>query len=140
MGLVQNLKKRLNSLVDKILVELSYHYIIQKANQTTRKRDNSSQIKSSLKSLTTEHQSTIIATSSQGISEKTIMEMKTTEEAVADARAWSLTRMDSEDISDLDAESIYVEFQEWIEPLPELDILSLDQLEPFYEDDKDVDK
>jgi|TARA_B000000565_G_C23547338_1_gene286181 hypothetical protein len=68
------------------------------------------------------------------------MEMKTTEEAVADARAWSLTRMDSEDISDLDAESIYVEFQEWIEPLPELDILSLDQLEPFYEDDKDVDK
>ncbi len=140
MGLVQNLKKRLNSLVDKILVELSYHYIIQKAKQTTRRRDNSSQIKSSLKSLTTEHQSTIIATSSQGISEKTIMEMKTTEEAVADARAWSLTRMDSEDISDLDAESIYVEFQEWIEPLPELDILSLDQLEPFYEDDKDVDK
>ena len=107
MGLVQNLKKRLNSLVDKILVELSYHYIIQKAKQTTRRRDNSSQIKSSLKSLTTEHQSTIIATSSQGISEKTIMEMKTTEEAVADARAWSLTRMDSEDISDLDAESIY---------------------------------
>ena len=108
MGLVQNLKKRLNSLVDKILVELSYHYIIQKAKQTTRRRDNSSQIKSSLNSLTTEHQSTIIATSSQGISEKTIMEMKTTEEAVADARAWSLTRMDSEDISDADAESIYV--------------------------------
>ena len=137
MGLVQNLKKRLNSLVDKILVELSYHYIIQKAKQTTRRRDNSSQIKSSLKSLTTEHQSTIIATSSQGISEKTIMEMKTTEEAVADARAWSLTRMDSEDISDLDAESIYVEFQEWIEPLPELDILSLDNLESFYNEDVD---
>ena len=140
MGLVQNLKKRLNNLVDKILVELSYHYIIQKAKQTTKRQGNSLQIKSSLNSLTTEHQSTIIATSFQGISEKTIMEMKTTEEAVADARAWSLTRMDSEDISDLDAESIYVEFQEWIEPLPELDILSLDQLEPFYEDDKDVDK
>ena len=137
MGLVQNLKKRLNSLVDKILVELSYHYIIQKAKQTTKKQDNSSQIKSSLNSLTTEHQSTIIATSSQGISEKTIMEMKTTEEAVADARAWSLTRMDSEDISDLDAESIYVEFQEWIEPLPELDILSLDNLESFYNEDVD---
>jgi len=137
MGLVQNLKKRLNSLVDKILVELSYHYIIQKAKQTTKRQDNSSQIKSSLNSLTTEHQSTIIATSSQGISEKTIMEMKTTEEAVADARAWSLTRMDSEDISDLDAESIYVEFQEWIEPLPELDILSLDNLESFYNEDVD---
>ena len=137
MGLVQNLKKRLNSLVDKILVELSYHYIIQKAKQTTKRQDNSSQIKSLLNSLTTEHQSTIIATSSQGISEKTIMEMKTTEEAVADARAWSLTRMDSEDISDLDAESIYVEFQEWIEPLPELDILSLDNLESFYNEDVD---
>ncbi|BCU96403.1 MAG: hypothetical protein CM15mV12_1640 [uncultured marine virus] len=37
MGLVQNLKKRLNSLVDKILVELSYHYIIQKAKQTTKR-------------------------------------------------------------------------------------------------------
>ena len=137
MGLVQNLKKRLNSLVDKILVELSYHYIIQKAKQTTKRRGNSLQIKSSLNSLTTEHQSTIIATSAQGISEKTIMEMKTTEEAVADARAWSLTRMDSEDISDLDAESIYVEFQEWIEPLPELDILSLDNLESFYNEDVD---
>ena len=137
MGLVQNLKKRLNSLVDKILVELSYHYIIQKAKQTTKRRGNSLQIKSSLNSLTTEHQSTIIATSSQGISEKTIMEMKTTEEAVADARAWSLTRMDSEDISDLDAESIYVEFQEWIEPLPELDILSLDNLKSFYNEDVD---
>ena len=137
MGLVQNLKKRLNSLVDKILVELSYHYNIQKAKQTTKRQDNSLQIKSLLNSLTTEHQSTIIATSSQGISEKTIMEMKTTEEAVADARAWSLTRMDSEDISDLDAESIYVEFQEWIEPLPELDILSLDNLESFYNEDVD---
>ena len=65
------------------------------------------------------------------------MEMKTTEDAVADARAWSLTRMDSEDISDADAESIYVEFQEWIEPLPELDILSLDNLESFYNEDVD---
>ena len=65
------------------------------------------------------------------------MEIKTTEEAVVDARAWSLTRMDSEDISDLDAESIYVEFQEWIEPLPELDILSLDNLESFYNEDVD---
>ena len=45
--------------------------------------------------------------------------------------------MDSEDISDLDAESIYVEFQEWIVPLPELDILSLDNLESFYNEDVD---
>ena len=55
------------------------------------------------------------------------MEMKTTEDAVADARAWSLTRMDSEDISDADAESLYSEFIEWIEPNEEeLEILSLD--------------
>ena len=138
MGLVQNLKKRLNSLVDKILVELSYHYIIQKAKQTTKKQDNSLQTKFLPNSLTTELQSTIIATSSQGISEKTTMEMKTTEDAVADARAWSLTRMDSEDISDADAESLYSEFIEWIEPKEEeLEILSLDHLESFYNEDVD---
>ena len=67
------------------------------------------------------------------------MEMKTTEDAVADARAWSLTRMDSEDISDADAESLYSEFIEWIVPNEaELEILSLDHLESFY--DEDVDK
>ena len=66
------------------------------------------------------------------------MEMKTTEEAVADARAWSLTRMDSEDISDADAESLYLEFIEWIEPKEEeLEILSLDYLEPHYNEDLD---
>jgi len=138
MGLVQNLKKRLNNLVDKILVELSYQYIIQKAKQTTKKQDNSLQTKFLPNSLTTELQSTIIATSSQGISEKTTMEMKTTEDAVADARAWSLTRMDSEDISDADAESLYLEFIEWIEPKEEeLEILSLDHLEPHYKEDLD---
>ena len=57
------------------------------------------------------------------------MEMKTTEDAVADARAWSLTRMDSEDISDADAESLYSEFIDWLEPKEEdLYILSLDNL------------
>ena len=66
------------------------------------------------------------------------MEMKTTEDAVADARAWSLTRMDSEDISDADAESLYLEFIEWIEPKEEeLEILSLDHSEPHYKEDLD---
>ena len=138
MGLVQNLKKRLGRWAEKILVELSYHYIIQKAKQTTKKQDNSLQTKFLPNSLTTELQSTIIATSSQGILEKTTMEMKTTEDAVADARAWSLTRMDSEDISDADAESLYSEFIEWIEPKEEeLEILSLDYLEPHYNEDLD---
>ena len=64
------------------------------------------------------------------------MEMKTTEDAVADARAWSLTRMDSEDISDADSESLYSEFIEWIEPKEEeLEILSLDHLESCYDGD-----
>ena len=66
------------------------------------------------------------------------MEMKTTEDAVADARAWSLTRMDSEDISDADAESLYLEFIEWIEPKEEeVEILSLDHLVSFYNEDVD---
>ena len=104
---------------------LSLHYTKGKTNYEETRQLFANKVLT--ERLTMEHQNTIIATSSQGISEKTIMEMKTTEEAfVADARAWSLTRMDSEDISDLDAESIYSEFQEWIEPLPELDILSLD--------------
>ena len=119
MGLVQNLKKKFNKWVDITLAELCSAYIKQLAKQTTKKQDNSLQTKFLPNSLTTELQSTIIATSSQGISEKNTMEMKTTEDAVADARAWSLTRMDSEDISDADAESLYSEFIEWIEPKEE---------------------
>jgi hypothetical protein len=34
MGLVRNLKKTLKNLAEKILVELSYHYIKQRAKQT----------------------------------------------------------------------------------------------------------
>ena len=138
MGLVQSLKKTLNSWVDKTLVALSLAYIKQLAKQTMKKQSNSLSTECLQNNLTMEHQSTTIVTSSQGISEKTTMEMKTTEDAVADARAWSLTRMDSEDISDLDAESLYSEFIEWIEPKEEeLEILSLDHLESFYNEDVD---
>ena len=41
MGLVRNLRKKLDNLVNKILVELSYRYIIQRARQTTKRPDNS---------------------------------------------------------------------------------------------------
>ena len=92
MGLVRNLKKRLTSWVDKILVELSYHYIIQRAKQTTKKQDNSSKTKSSQSSLTTELQNTIIATSSQDILEKITME-QSPEAALFDARKWSIDRL-----------------------------------------------
>ena len=58
MDRVQNLRKKLDNLANKILVELSYRYIIQRARQTTKRQDNSSKTKSSQSSLTTEPQNT----------------------------------------------------------------------------------
>ena len=72
MGLVQ-LKKTLNGWVDKILVELSCHYIKHLAKQTLKKQDNSSSMESSPNLLTQEDQHTTIATSSADTSEKTTM-------------------------------------------------------------------
>ena len=135
MGLVQNLKKRLTSWVDKILVELSYHYIIQKAKQTTKKQDNSSQIKSLLNSLTTEHQSTIIATSSQDILEKITME-QSPEAALFDARKWSIDRLNKA-VTVGEKDAIYKEFEEWIEVDPDdedLEVLYLENLSEYYKE------
>ena len=73
MGLVRNLKKKLNNWVDITLAELCSAYIKQLAKQTTKKRDNSLLTTSSPKHLTTERQSTTIVTSSQDTSEKTIV-------------------------------------------------------------------
>ena len=94
MGLVQNLKKRLGRLAERILVELSYHYIIQKAKQTSRKPDNSLHMESLPSHLTMGHQNTIIVTSSQGTSEKTIMELKTTEDVLAHVRDWAIDKLE----------------------------------------------
>ena len=92
MGLVQNLKKTLNSWVDKILVAASCHYIRHLAKQTTKKQDNSSQTTSSQNRLTSESPSTTIVTSSADTSEKiTMME---TEEIVSTIRDWALDRFD----------------------------------------------
>jgi hypothetical protein len=60
-------------LAEKILVELSYHYIKQRAKQTLRRPDDSSSTMSSQNPLTTESQRSTIATSSTGTSEKIIM-------------------------------------------------------------------
>ena len=126
MGLVQNLKKTLNNLVDKILVELSYHYIKQKAKQTSKKPDNYSSMEFSPNPLTAEDQRSIIATSSTGTSEKTIM--METEDIVAHIRGWSINRVNDE-IPIGDSLAIYQEFVEWIEPHdPELEIVSLDEI------------
>ena len=119
MGLVQNLKKRLSNLADKILAEVSYHYMVQKARQTTKRPDNSSVTTSLRKDLTMEPQGTTIVTSSQGTSEKIIMEL-TTEEIVVGIREWTLNRMDKTNHEN--AQAIYEEFAEWIEIDSEKDI------------------
>jgi len=135
MGLVRNLKKRLSNLVDKILVELSYHYIIQRAKQTTKKRDNSSKTKSLQNSLTTAPQSSTIVTSYQDISEKITME-QSPETTLYDARKWSMNRISTaEPVADKNA--IYKEFEEWIEIEPDdedMEVLYLENLSEYYKD------
>ena len=135
MGLVRNLKKRLTSWVDKILVELSYHYIIQRAKQTTKKQDNSSKTKSLQSSLTTELQNTIIATSSQDILEKITME-QSPEAALFDARKWSIDRLNKA-VTVGEKDAIYKEFEEWIEVEPDdedLEVLYLENLSEYYKE------
>jgi len=126
MGLVRNLKKTLTNLAEKILVELSYHYIKQRAKQTLKRQEDSSLIMSSRKPLTTESQRSTIATSSTGTSEKIIMET-TTEDIVAHVRTWSLDRAADMSVDKEDARAILAEFYEWIEPEgDELEIVSLE--------------
>ena len=127
MGLVRNLKKRLNNWVDRTLAELCSAYIKQLAKQTMKKRSNSSSTESSLNPLTTEHQSTTIVTSSPGTLEKTIMKVDSTDDIVAHIREWSINKVESaESIGNKDA--IYKEFEEWIEleDENELEIISLE--------------
>jgi len=133
MGLVQNLKKRLGRLAEKILVELSYHYIIQKAKQTSRKQGNSLSTECLQNNLTMGHRSTTIVTSSQDTSEKIIMELDKTDEAVAFAREWSISMIDS-DIPMENAKAIFKEFEEWIdvdENAESLEVLALEPIEPI---------
>ena len=134
MGLVQNLKKRLGRLAERIIVELSYHYIIQKAKQTSRKPDNSLHTEFLQSNLTTAHRSTIIATSSQGTSEKTIMGM-TTDDIVAHNREWAIDRVESAELVG-DKIALYAEFEEWIEidDSDELEIVSLQHIEEYLKD------
>ena len=114
MGLVQNLKKKFNNWVNKILAELSYHYIIQKAKQTSRKQDNSS-LKEFLPShLATEHRSITTVTSSLDTSEKTITILDDTDKTVDQIREWSINKIAN--IEPVGSKfAIYEEFEEWIE-------------------------
>ena len=137
MDLVQNLKKMLSNLVNRILVELSSAFIKRRAKLILKKRNNSSETTFLPNPLTTEPLATTIATSSQGTSEKIIME-KTTEDIVCHIRKWSLERISEiheevagkqHDNGELDdAYAIYQEFEEWIEPEgTDIDLLSLEE-------------
>ena len=128
MGLVQNLRKRLGRWVEKVLVELSYLYILQKEKQTLKKPDSSLLTESSQNRLTMEPQSTIIATSSQGTSEKITMELKTTEDIVAHVREWAIDKIEDAELCG-DKIALYAEFGDWIdlEEVEELEIVSMEE-------------
>ena len=126
MGLVRNLKKTLTNLAEKILVELSYHYIKQRAKQTLERPVNYSKTMSSQNHLTMETQRSIMGTFSDGFTEKTTMNT-TTEDIVSHVRDWSLERVADKSISKEDARAVLAEFYEWIDPEDdELEIVSLD--------------
>ena len=114
MARALNLRKRLSNWVNKILVELSYHYIIQKAKQTSRKRDNFSSKEFLPSHLATEHRSITTVTSSLDTSEKTIMMLDDTDKMVDNIREWSINKIAN--IEPVGSKfAIYEEFEEWIE-------------------------
>ena len=137
MGLVQNLKKTLNCWVDKILVELSCHYIKHLAKQTSRKQNNSSSTESSPNPLTQEDLPTTIVTSSAGTSEKTIM--METEEIVSEVREWAIRKVgeyNGQGIERIyDQFAIMAEFDEWFDPEENLEVVSLDEITKQQYDD-----
>jgi len=135
MGLVQNLKKTLSNWGDKILVELSCHYIKHLAKQTTKRQDNSSQTMSSPNRLTRECPDTTIVTSSADTSEKITMKMET-EDLVAHIREWSIDTIESKRTRVEDQLAIMEEFYEWINPdTDDLEIVSLEEItEEEYQD------
>ena len=137
MGLVQNLKRTLNCWVDKILVELSCHYIKHLAKQTLKKQDNSSSTESLPNPLTQEDLPTTIVTSSAGTSEKIIM--METEEIVTDIRQWAIDKVQEYNGKGVDRiydqMAIMAEFDEWFDPKEDLEVVSLDEItEEQYDD------
>ena len=125
MGLVQNLKKRLNNWVDRTLAELSSAYITQLAKQTTKKRNNSLVEESSRNLLVTAPPPITTVTSLADTSGKTIL--KETDEVVGHITQWARKKLeDAVTIGEKDA--LYREFEEWIElhDEDECDIISVE--------------
>ena len=137
MDLVQNLKRTLNDWVDKILVELSCHYIKHLAKQTLKKPDNSSSMESLPNPLTQEDLPTTIVTSSADTSEKTIM--METEEIVADVRQWAIDKVQEYNGKGIDRiydqMALMAEFDEWFDPQEDLEVISLDEISKDQYDD-----
>ena len=105
----------LKNLVKRILQELLFHYIKQRAKQTSKRRDNSSSTTSSRKHLTVEPQGSTIATSSTGTFEKIIM--ATQIEPVVQVRDWAVERIESlhEQDRHKNAIALMEEFDEWLD-------------------------
>ena len=131
MGLLRNLKKRFSNWVDITLAELCSAYIKQLAKQTSKKQDNSSSMESLPNNLTMVHPDTIIAISSQDISEKITMDQVMTEDIVAHIREWSIDKIEDATLVG-DKIALYEEFEEWIEIEDEEDveIVSLEGNDP----------
>ena len=127
MGLLKNLKKKFNNWVDRTLAELCSAYIKQLAKQTSKKRDNCSSMESLQSNLTMVHQDTIIAISSQDISEKITMDQVMTEDIVSHVRGWSIDKIEDATLVG-DKIALYAEFEEWIEIEEEgdLEIVSME--------------
>ena len=112
MGLVQNLRKKFSSWVDRTLAELSSAYITQLAKQTTKKQDNSSVTTSSLKPWAMEHQHTTTATSSPDTSKRTILEE--TDEEVANIKQWAKKNR-AETMAIGETDNVKQEIEEWLQ-------------------------
>ena len=127
MGLLRNLRKRFSNWVDITLAELCSAYIKQLAKQTSKKRDNCSSMESLQNNLTMVHQDTIIAISSQDISEKITMDQVMTEDIISHIRDWSIDKIEEAELVG-DKIALYAEFEEWIEIEDEgdLEIVSME--------------
>ena len=129
-------------MVGRILRALFYHYIKQRAKQTSKRRDSYSSTEFSRNHLTQENLHSTIATSSTGTSEKIIMETQIHSEPVAFVREWAMNKIEL--LHDADrhknAQALLAEFDEWInipEGVQELDYLCLEDED--WTDEQEVD-
>ena len=117
MVLVQNLRMTLTNSVSKLLAELLSAFIRRRAKLILKKQDNSSSTEFLQNPLTTEFQSSTIATSSADTSEKTTME---TTDVVMQARDWAITRIEemakTESVEQIyDRLAVMDEWYEWFD-------------------------